>query len=100
MQMDLSRRILCLSAKKATTNKFQLTLVVQRQWRNAKYPNASVVLHAAPERQALQAVIPHCEYLLNVPECSQMVYPDGGEVWVVQRQLHGAGLLGQIRRSM
>lgn len=73
------------SNKKETTDKFQLKLrlfsedgVVTPTVRNA-----SVAYSTSPPKSA---VIPPNDHplwntRLDVPECSQMVYPDGGEVW-------------------
>jgi len=72
------------SAKKATTNKFQIKLLLFST--NGAVPsvqNASVAYSTSAPKSA--SVAPgnsgNWGTLLNVPECSQMVYPDGGEVW-------------------
>jgi hypothetical protein len=72
------------SAKKATTNKFQVKLMLFSA--NGAVPtvrNASVAYStAAPKSASLSAGNPaNWNTLLPVPECSQMVYPDGGQVW-------------------
>jgi hypothetical protein len=72
------------SAKRATTNKFQLKLRLFSA--NGAIPsvkNASVAYStAAPKKASVSPGNPTLwNTLLNVPECSQMVYPDGGEVW-------------------
>ena len=73
------------SNKKAETNKFQLKLRLFSK-DGAVTPsvrNASVAYSTSPPKSA---VIPPNDHPLwntglDVPECSQMVYPDGGEVW-------------------
>src|SRR5687768_8743340 len=72
------------SAKKATTNKFQVKLRLFSA--NGSIPsvkNASVAYStAAPKSASASTGTPALwNTLINVPECSQMVYPDGGEVW-------------------
>lgn len=74
------------SAKKATTNKFQLKLRLFQANGSAGIPSvrsASVAYStSAPKSAGVSAGNPaYWNTLLNVPECSQMVYPDGGEVW-------------------
>lgn len=73
------------SAKKATTNKFQLKLRLFSANGSAipSIRNASVAYSTgAPKTASVSAGNPALwNKLLNVPECSQMVYPDGGEVW-------------------
>src|SRR5688572_27238011 len=74
------------SAKKATTDKFQLRLRLFRADGSAAIPtiqNASVAYSTeVPKSANISAGNPaRWNKLLNVPECSQMVYPDGGEVW-------------------
>jgi hypothetical protein len=73
------------SNKKETTNTFQLKLRLFST-NGAATPsvqNASVAYStAAPKSADASAGDPsHWDTLINVPECSQMVYPDGGEVW-------------------
>jgi hypothetical protein len=73
------------SNKKETTNTFQLKLRLFST-NGAATPsvqNASVAYStAAPKSAAAPAGDPsRWDTLINVPECSQMVYPDGGEVW-------------------
>jgi hypothetical protein len=73
------------SAKKATTNKFQLKLrlfsadgvTTPSVW------NASVAYStSAPKKGSVSQGNPaNWNSLVDIPECSQMVYPDGGEVW-------------------
>jgi hypothetical protein len=72
------------SAKKATTNKFQLKLRLFST--NGAMPtvrNASVAYStSAPKTASVSSGNPALwNRLIDVPECSQMVYPDGGEVW-------------------
>jgi hypothetical protein len=72
------------SAKKATTNKFQLKLRLFSA--NGSIPsvkNASVAYStAAPKTGSVSTGDSSLwNTSINVPECSQMVYPDGGEVW-------------------
>src|SRR5215212_3293214 len=73
------------SAKKATTNKFQLKLRLFSADGTAipNVRNASVAYStSAPKAASVSAGNPaQWNKLINVPECSQMVYPDGGEVW-------------------
>lgn len=73
------------SNKKEMTNKFQLKLRLFSA--NGAVPsvqNASVAYStAAPKKVDTVSTGNPANWgtLLNVPECSQMVYPDGGEVW-------------------
>ena len=74
------------SNKKETTNKFQLKLRLFSANGSAAIPtiqNASVAYSTEAPKSA--SVSPgdstKWDTLLTVPECSQMVYPDGGEVW-------------------
>jgi len=72
------------SAKRATTNKFQLKLRLFSA--NGAIPsvkNASVAYSTAAPKKASASTgdFNYWNTLINVPECSQMVYPDGGEVW-------------------
>jgi hypothetical protein len=74
------------SNKKEVTNKFQLKLRLFRANGSAAIPsiqNASVAYSTeVPKSASVSAGNPtRWNKLLNVPECSQMVYPDGGEVW-------------------
>ena len=73
------------SAKKATTNGFQLKLRLFSEDGVAtpSMQNASVAYSTeAPKSANVSAGDPASwNTLLAVPECSQMVYPDGGEVW-------------------
>jgi hypothetical protein len=71
------------SAKKATTNKFQLKLRLFSADGSAipSVRNASVAYSTSPPKNAVASPNTSTPTLLTVPECSQMVYPDGGEVW-------------------
>lgn len=73
------------SAKKATTNKFQLKvrLFSADGIATPSVQNASVAYSTgAPKSATVSAGNPALwNTLIDVPECSQMVYPDGGEVW-------------------
>jgi hypothetical protein len=73
------------SNKKETTNAFQLKirLFSEDQAAVPSVRNASVAFStAAPKSASVSAGNPaNWDTTLNVPECSQMVYPDGGEVW-------------------
>jgi Peptidase_C39 like family len=73
------------SNKKETTNKFQLKLLLFSVdgTSTPSVTNASVAYSTAvPKTAGVSAGNPaKWNTLLNVPECSQMVYPDGGEVW-------------------
>ena len=73
------------SAKKATTNKFQLKLRLFSADGVAapRVQNASVAYStSAPKSASASAGNPeNWNTLVDIPECSQMVYPDGGEVW-------------------
>lgn len=73
------------SAKKATTNKFQLKvrLFSADGISTPSVHNVSTAYSvAAPKSASVSAGNPALwNTLINVPECSQMVYPDGGEVW-------------------
>jgi hypothetical protein len=71
--------------KKETTNKFQVKLRLFSE-EGSSIPavrNASVAYStSAPKTATVSAGNPsNWNTLINVPECSQMVYPDGGEVW-------------------
>ena len=73
------------SNKKETTNKFQLKirLFSANGTATPSVRNASVAYSTEIPKSA--SVSPgnstRWNIRLNVPECSQMVYPDGGEVW-------------------
>lgn len=72
------------SVKKAVTNRFQVKLLLFST--NGAVPlvqNASVAYSTpAPKSATMPAGNPaNWNTLLSVPECSQMVYADGGEVW-------------------
>ena len=73
------------SNKKETTSKFQLKLrLFSADGSSApSVRNASVAYStSAPKRASASSGDPaRWNTLINVPECSQMVYPDGGEVW-------------------
>lgn len=72
-------------SKKLTTNAFQLKLRLFSANGTAKASvrNASVSYSlSSPASAAASAGNPALwNTFINVPECSQMVYPDGGEVW-------------------
>jgi Peptidase_C39 like family len=71
--------------KKETTDKFQFKLRLFSEDGNATpiVKNASVAYSTAVPKSATASsgVQANWNTLLNVPECSQMVYPDGGEIW-------------------
>lgn len=71
--------------KKTATNKFQLKLRLFSANGSAiaRVRNASVAYSTtAPSSATASAGTPsRWNTLINVPECSQMVYADGGEVW-------------------
>jgi len=73
------------SNKKETTNKFQLKLRLFSANGSAlpSVQNASLAYSTEPPKSAgVSAGNPALwGKVLDVPECSQMVYPDGGEVW-------------------
>jgi hypothetical protein len=74
------------SSKKVPTNKFQLKLRLFRADGSAAIPtiqNTSVAYSTEVPKSASVSVGNPARWnkLLTVPECSQMVYPDGGEVW-------------------
>jgi hypothetical protein len=73
------------SNKKETPNAFQLKLRLFSEDGTAipSVQNASVAYStSAPKSANASTGNPsNWNILLNVPECSQMVYPDGGEVW-------------------
>jgi hypothetical protein len=73
------------SNKKQTTNEFQLKLRLFSADGIAVpgVHNASVAYStSAPKTAGVSAGDPAAwNTLINIPECSQMVYPDGGEVW-------------------
>ncbi len=73
------------SAKKATTNKFQIKLRLFSANGTAapSVQNASVAYStSAPKSASVSEGNPALwNTLVDIPECSQMVYPDGGEVW-------------------
>ena len=73
------------SAKKGTTNKFQIKLRLFSANGTAapSVQNASVAYStSAPKSANVSEGNPALwNTLVDIPECSQMVYPDGGEVW-------------------
>jgi hypothetical protein len=73
------------SNKKETTDKFQLKLRLFSEdgISTPSVRNASVAYStSAPKKASVLAGDPtYWNTRLAVPECSQMVYPDGGEVW-------------------
>src|SRR5688572_23849759 len=72
------------SSKKEVTNKFQLKLRLFRADGSAAIPtiqNASVAYSTQVPKSASVSPNTSTPTLLTVPECSQMVYHDGGEVW-------------------
>jgi hypothetical protein len=71
------------SNKKETTNKFQLKLRLFSEdgLVTPAVRNASVAYSTSPPKRAVASPNTSTPISLNVPGCSQMVYPDGGEVW-------------------
>ena len=73
------------SNKKEMTNKFQLKmrLFSEDGVSTPSVRNASVAYSTSPPKKAsvLAGDPIYWNTRLEVPECSQMVYPDGGEVW-------------------
>jgi len=73
------------SAKKATTNKFQLKLRLFSANGSAtpSVQNVSVAYSTSAPKSGSVSTGNSANWgtLLNVPKCSQMVYSDGGEVW-------------------
>jgi hypothetical protein len=74
------------TSKKETTNKFQLKLRLFSTQESAipTVTNASVAYSTEIPKSAAAFPLGNPAYwgkTLSVPECSQMVYPDGGEVW-------------------
>jgi hypothetical protein len=73
------------SAKKATTNKFQLKLRLfsANGTSTPSVQNASVAYSTSAPKNASVSTgnSENWNTLVDIPECSQMVYPDGGEVW-------------------
>ena len=70
------------SNKKETTDKFQLKIRLFSE--NDLVPtvrNASVAYSTEIPKTASVSVPALLNTVIDVPECSQMVYPDGGEVW-------------------
>jgi hypothetical protein len=73
------------SNKKDTTNTFQLKIRLFSELGNStpSVRNASVAYStSAPKKGSVSAGNrANWNTLVDIPECSQMVYPDGGEVW-------------------
>lgn len=73
------------SAKKATTNKFQIKLRLFSANGTAipSVQNVSVAYSTSAPKSASVSTGTSSRWntLVDIPECSQMVYPDGGEVW-------------------
>ncbi len=74
------------SAKKATTNNFQikLRLFSADGTSAASVRNVSVAYSTSAPKKAADVSSGNpalWNTSINIPECSQMVYPDGGEVW-------------------
>ncbi len=74
------------SAKKATTNNFQIKLRLFSADRTsaASVRNVSVAYSTSAPKKAADVSSGNpalWNTSINIPECSQMVYPDGGEVW-------------------
>ena len=73
------------SSKKFPTNTFQIKLRLFSADGSAvaTVRNASVAYSTSPPKSGTVSAGNPALWgtLLNVPECSQMVYPDGGEVW-------------------
>jgi hypothetical protein len=71
------------SNKKETTNTFQLKIRLFSALGNStpSMRNASVAYSTSPPKRAVASPNTSTPISLNVPGCSQMVYPDGGEVW-------------------
>lgn len=77
---------LVLSAKKASANAFQLNVRLFRANGSSATPtlrNASVAASKTPAKPSTLAAGDPTRWNIHlpVPQCSQMVYPDGGEVW-------------------
>jgi len=72
-------------SKKGTTNKFQLKMRLFSANGSAtpSVRNASVAYSTSAPKSASASTGNSANWntLLNLPKCSQMVYPDGGEVW-------------------
>ena len=73
------------SNKKETTNAFQLKILLFSESESAipNVRNASVAYSTTAPKSASASTSESKNWntLIDVPECSQMVYPDGGEVW-------------------
>ncbi len=71
--------------KKVSTNKFQLKIRLFSADGNAvaSVRNASVAYSTSAPKSATASTGSSVNWntLIDVPKCSQMVYPDGGEVW-------------------
>jgi hypothetical protein len=77
---------LVLAGKKAAATAFQVQVRLFRAADSSAVPSvrAMAVAYstAAPKKATLSAGDPALwNTLIDVPQCSQMVYPDGGEVW-------------------
>ena len=76
---------LVISAKKLTASAFQLKLRLFSAGGSATptVGNVSLAYSTTPPKSGTTSAGSSSNWstLLNVPECSQMVYPDGGEVW-------------------
>jgi hypothetical protein len=71
------------SNKKETTNAFQLKVLLfsEDKVSTPSVRNISLAYSTTPPKKASVSTFASTAKTLNVPECSQMVYPDGGEVW-------------------
>lgn len=67
----------------ATAYQLKLRLFSQTEGAAPSVENAAVVVSTTPATPAFRAPGREARWgkVLPVPECSQMVYPDGGEVW-------------------
>jgi hypothetical protein len=71
------------SNKKETSNAFQVKMRLFSEDGTAipTVRNASVAYSTTTPKKASASIPTAASSFLNLPECSQMVYPDGGEVW-------------------
>jgi hypothetical protein len=71
------------SNKKETSNVFQVKMRLFSEDGTAipTVRNASVAYSTTAPKKASASIPTAAPALLSLPECSQMVYPDGGEVW-------------------
>lgn len=72
------------SNKKEAINAFQLKIRLFQATGSSSFPsvrNASVAYSTTPPKRAVDTPFTSTARTLDVPQCSQMVYPDGGEVW-------------------